>query len=50
MGRFRTPATSKVEIFTKEVNGEKLLIIKAKHTMVDFPFCLKFLVPNNTDC
>ena len=31
IGRFRTPATSKVEIFMKEVYGGKPLIIKAKH-------------------
>ena len=47
----------------KEVNGEKWLIVKVKHTMVDlagacsqftsfliFPFCVEFLVPNHTDC
>ena len=35
IGKSRTPATSKMEIFVKEVNGGKLLLINTKRTILD---------------
>ena len=35
IGRSRTSATCKMEIFVKEVTGEKLLIINTEHTVLD---------------
>ena len=35
IGSSRTPATSKMDIFGKEVNGGKLLLINTKRTILD---------------
>ena len=39
-GRFRTPATSKMEIFVKEINGEKPLVIDTKRMVLDLPLAV----------
>lgn len=40
IGRSRTPATPKMEIFVKENNGVKPLIINTKFTVLDVTECL----------
>ena len=40
IGRFGTLATSKMEIFAKEINGEKPLVIDTRRMVLDLPLAV----------